>query len=331
MTSLFIVPLAALVLAAVLTRVFLGWVEARDIAAEENHRSMHKGRVPTGGGLPLLASALLVALAAAGAPEGLHMLAPALAALVLVSWADDRKAVPPLARLAVHIGVAMAALSALPGHLFVFQGVLPFWIDRAVAGLALVWFINLYNFMDGIDGIAGIETVVIAVGYAVVLLAAGHASEPLVAVALAVAGATAGFLVWNWHPARIIMGDVGAVPLGFLMGWLMLDLATRFSLAAGLILPLYFAADATITLGRRVVRGERPWEAHREHFYQRAAGGLGSHARVVERVLACGLALIGCAVLGLSAPWAGLALAAVLVALLLLGLSEAGQEGPPSE
>lgn len=315
--------LAGLVLTALLTRVFLGWVEARDIAAEENHRTMHKGRVPTGGGWPLLAAALAAVLALWPPASDYGVLLPCLAALALVSWADDVRTVPPLLRLGVHLGATAAAIASIPGDLFIFQGVLPFWADRLLAGLALAWFINLYNFMDGIDGIAGVETVAITLGYAAVLFAIGKLDAPLLPLALAVAGASMGFLVWNWHPARIFLGDVGAVPLGFLTGWLMLDLAAHHSLAAALILPLYFAADATITITRRILRGEKPWEPHREHAYQRAARGLGSHAPVSGQIALANLVLIVCACVALTRPWLGLAAAALEIAFLLYSLDKA--------
>ena len=107
-------------------------------------------------------------------------------------------------------------------------------------------------------------------------------------------GAAIGFLVWNWSPARIFLGDVGSVPLGYVLGFLLLDLAIRGWWKIALILPLYFLADATITLARRLLRGERVWQAHREHFYQQAVRrGLG-HAAVVKRVIAADLMLIGC-------------------------------------
>src|SRR5262249_59322582 len=132
------------------------------------------------------------------------------------------------------------------------------------------------------------------------------------------AAASVGFLVWNWAPARIFLGDVGSVPLGYLLGFLLLALAWSGYWKIALILPLYFLADATITLCRRLVRGERVWRPHRTHFYQRAVQrGLG-HADVVLRVIAANLLLIGC---GWAAEngWGitGLAAAAIVVAAVL--------------
>jgi len=178
--------------------------------------------------------------------------------------------------------------------------------ERLLLGLAWLWFVNLFNFMDGIDGLAGSEAIAVAAGYLAVAALAGHLS-PLWELTLVAAAATAGYLHWNWHPARVFMGDAGSIPLGFLLGWLMIDLALAGHWAAALILPLYFAADATITLARRLLEGRKPWEAHRGHFYQRAVLGGASPAAVVWRVTAANVALLGLALLSLRHPLVALA------------------------
>ena len=134
----------------------------------------------------------------------------------------------------------------------VFQGWLPSGLDAIATALIWVWFINLFNFMDGIDGIAGSEAA--AIGLGLVLVASiGVASDLGIAVpAAAIAAAALGFLVWNWTPARIFLGDVGSVPLGYVLGYLLRELALRGWWKAALILPLYFLADATLTLLRRL-------------------------------------------------------------------------------
>jgi UDP-N-acetylmuramyl pentapeptide phosphotransferase/UDP-N-acetylglucosamine-1-phosphate transferase len=176
--------------------------------------------------------------------------------------------------------------------------------------------------MDGIDGLAGSEAAVICAGL-LLFASVGAGADPMLrTLAAAVAGAATGFLVWNWSPARIFLGDVGSVPLGYVLGFLLLGLAVRGYWRIALILPLYFLADATITLARRLLRGERVWQAHREHFYQQAVRrGLG-HAAVVERVIAADLVLIGC---GWAAEngWSATALvaSAATVAILLTALA----------
>ena len=188
-----------------------------------------------------------------------------------------------------------------------------------------VWFINLYNFMDGIDGITGVETAAIGLGVALLALVG---ATPDLAAAAAIAAAGLGFLVWNWHPARIFMGDAGSVPLGFLLGWLLLALAARGAWAPALILPGYYLADATLTLIARTLAGERIWQAHRRHFYQRAVRGGASHAAVVLRVAAADILLIVLAVAALTRPWLALGGAAIVVAALLAELARLGRGRP---
>lgn len=307
----------AAVLSAVLTYRFILWLVPREIVSHPNHRTMHKTAIPTGGGAPVLLALLVAWLVLWPWPDGYKVLLPCVLILAAMSFADDITALPAVIRLPVHLAAAAACVLALPDNEYVFRGVLPFWLDRALAALALAWFINLYNFMDGIDGIAGSETIAIAIGYWLVCALAGTGGT-LDGMAFASAGAAAGFLLWNWHPARVFLGDVGSIPLGFLMGWLMVDLAAHVSLAPALILPLYFVADATLTLLRRLSEGAKPWHAHREHFYQRAARGLGSHSAVVIRIWACNLILIVAALAAVADPFTGLLLAVATVAGLLI-------------
>jgi UDP-N-acetylmuramyl pentapeptide phosphotransferase/UDP-N-acetylglucosamine-1-phosphate transferase len=133
----------------------------------------------------------------------------------------------------------------------------------------------------------------------------------LTSLAVVLGGAAAGFLVWNWHPARIILGDVGSIPIGFLLGWLMLDLALSGYLAAALILPLNHIFDATQTLIRRFLTVPEPWKPHRQHAYQRAVLAGASVPAVVLRIAALDVLLIALAVLSLTQP-----VAALLVAVL---------------
>ena len=198
-------------------------------------------------------------------------------------------------------------------------------LDRVASGLLWLWFVNLFNFMDGIDGISGVEAGSVGLGLAAVAVLLGWPALPA-ALALVLAAVAAGFLVWNWAPAKLFLGDVGSVPLGYLLGWLLLSTAAAGQWAVALILPLYYLLDATLTLARRLRRGEKFWRAHREHFYQRAVqGGLG-HAAVALRI---GLANGGLILLALLAakgyPWLALAAALGVVGVLLAHLSRRGR------
>jgi UDP-N-acetylmuramyl pentapeptide phosphotransferase/UDP-N-acetylglucosamine-1-phosphate transferase len=246
-------------------------------------------------------------------PLDLALWLGAAAMLAAVSWLDDRRGLGALPRIAAQL-IAVGLVLIPTG----FSGLAnsfgpPPWLVLPLIALAWVWFVNLYNFMDGIDGITGVETACLAFG----ILALGWPQTD--AAAAAIMGAALGFLAWNWPPARIFLGDVGSVPLGFLLGALLLSLAGDGHWASALILPLYYLADATLTLLRRAARREKIWRAHREHFYQRATQGGLSHARVSLAVLGCNLVLIGLAVLAKdpARAWLCLAGAALIVAATL--------------
>jgi UDP-N-acetylmuramyl pentapeptide phosphotransferase/UDP-N-acetylglucosamine-1-phosphate transferase len=231
--------------------------------------------------------------------------------------------------LAQFVAVGLGMLALIPAGA-VFQFWLTPSLDALAAGFLWLWFVNLFNFMDGIDGLAGSE--VAAIGIGLVLFASlGAGSDPgLAALAATVAAAALGFLVWNWAPARIFLGDVGSVPCGYLAGFLLLEVAAHGHWRIALILPLYFLADATLTLLRRLIRGERVWQAHRQHFYQRAVQrGLG-HAAVARRVILADLILVGCAWASENG-WGSLALAAAAVVVAALLVSLAGRPSPHAE
>jgi UDP-N-acetylmuramyl pentapeptide phosphotransferase/UDP-N-acetylglucosamine-1-phosphate transferase len=295
------------------------WLLARAILDRPVERSSHSVPVPRGAGLalvPALAAGAAALILIGDAPSGTALIAAVALALALVFWRDDVRGLPIALRLGTQALAVGIGLAAWPGGL-VFQGALPPALDRAAAGLLWLWFVNLYNFMDGIDGIAGVETAALGGGIALVLALAGATGDGVAALSLAAAAAALGFLRWNWHPARIFLGDAGSVPLGFVMGWLLLLLAGKGLWAPALILPLYYLADASITLARRIRRGERFWRAHREHFYQRALGGDGDHAAVARLVLVGDGVLILAALVAVGAPIAGLALGVIAVGAML--------------
>ncbi len=295
------------------------WLQRRAILDRPVDRSAHRVPVPRGGGLvlvPVLLTAWFALTLLGQAPPAAAALATLATGLALLSWLDDLRGLPAGLRLLCHILAVIAGLAFLPRGA-VFQGLLPPLLDRAATALLWVWFVNLFNFMDGIDGITGIETASIGLGLPLVAALAGMPNDGSADLALCAAGGAVGFLRWNWHPARIFLGDVGSVPLGYLLGALVLALAARGLWAPALILPLYYLADASLTLAGRVLRGERFWQAHRQHFYQRALGGRDDHAAVARLVLAGDAAQIASALIAVSRPWTGLAAALHVVACLL--------------
>ena len=289
-----------------------------------NARSSHEQPKPRGGGLALVPMLLIAWIAAAawfGATlPGFWVVVSAAAVLAGVFWIDDLKNLPVFLRLAVQALAVGLGIAAMDGAGQVFQGLLPPLLDRLATALLWLWFVNLFNFMDGIDGIAGVEASSLGLGLVLVGAVAAWPGIHVALPALLVA-AMLGFLAWNWAPAKLFLGDVGSVPLGYLLGWLLLSAAANGAWAAALILPLYYLADATITLIKRALRGAKVWRAHREHFYQRAVQGGASHAWVAGQVLTCNVILAILAAVATGArPWPAVAAAAIAVALLLVVL-----------
>ncbi len=283
---LFLVCLAASLGLGGLVR---SWLLARGILDKPNERSSHRTPTPRGGGIALLA----VLLPAWGLtePRLLPILALALA-LAAVGWWDDLKGLAPWPRLAaqvVAVGFGLWHLAPIAG------GLLPPVLDYALAGILWLWFINLFNFMDGIDGIAGVESLSIALGLTIIARWFGGFGD-LPALAIALAGVSLGFLFWNWHPAKLFLGDVGSQSLGFLIGFLLLRSAGQGAWAAALILPLFYLVDATWTLARRTAAGENIFAAHAQHIYQRALGAGMRHDEVARALLIANIALIAFAV-----------------------------------
>jgi UDP-N-acetylmuramyl pentapeptide phosphotransferase/UDP-N-acetylglucosamine-1-phosphate transferase len=311
--------LLALGLAWSLTGLYRRAMVANGRLEPPSERGMHRVPVPTGAGAAIVAAALILWPVWQGAAAGMSWLLPAaLAGLAAVSWIDDRRGLSPALRLAAHAAAVTLLLASLGLEQRVLPAV-PLGVERVGLGLAWLWFINLFNFMDGIDGIAGAEAVAVAAGY-VLVVAVASAGNPLEQLALIVAAAAAGYLYWNWHPAKVFMGDTGSIALGFVLGWLMIDLACRGLWAAAVILPLYFVADATLTLARRILRGEKPWQAHRQHAYQRAVLGGTAPSGVVVRTVIANAALVGLALVSIRHPAPALLGAAGVVAGLLAEL-----------
>lgn len=264
-----------------------------------NERSNHAAPVPRGGGIAVMICALFFLLV-----SGIDAyLATALLLAAGISFADDWKGQPVRRRLIVHVVASLLAVSAIEQP--VFQGFLPFLLDHALAALLLTYFLNIYNFMDGIDEITSMQTTCLCAGLVGMVVAVPHL-PPFIAVdAVVIAGSVAGFWYFNRHPARIFLGDVGSVPLGLFMGFLLLMLASQGQWAAALILPAYYLTDASVTLIARLLRGAPLHQSHSEHAYQQAVRRGKSHRDVVRSILTLNLVLLGLALLSSLNPWLG--------------------------
>lgn len=317
-------------LSALLTFCVRRWALVARMLDVPGARSSHDVPMPRGGGLAIV----ITTSAGVGAAAAAGFIDPALACALLigglaVAWIgfkDDRDHVPARVRFCVHTlaaGWALFVIGGVPPVQFGGQSIELGWAGDVIGIVAIVWVINLFNFMDGIDGLAASEGVFVAAGGAA-LLAVGASLSSVSVAALVVAAASCGFLVWNWPPARIFMGDVGSGYLGYAIA--VLALAATRETPAGifiwLILGGTFFADATVTLLRRMWRRERVYEAHRYHAYQFLARRWNSHQRVTLMVLVLNVALL------LPAAWLALlyphwALSVALAVLSVLSICAA--------
>jgi UDP-N-acetylmuramyl pentapeptide phosphotransferase/UDP-N-acetylglucosamine-1-phosphate transferase len=319
------VVIAALISAGLII-VLLPWLKAYALA-RPNARSSHREATPQGGGVAVVVATFAVAWAvtafasniSTGETSQLLALTAAAALLAVVGGIDDIRGLAPLSRLVLQAIAVGIVIAALPADLRV-VAMLPWWIERGLILLAGIWCVNLTNFMDGIDWMTVAE--VVPVTGAIVILGLLGIVPPLpTLIALALLGAMLGFAPFNRPVAKLFLGDVGSLPIGLLLGWLLLHVAGRGELAAALILPLYYVADATLTLIHRMAAGEPISQAHRSHFYQRAVDGGFTVPEIVARVFAVNLALIALALVATASRMVSLAAliaGAVLVGWLLM-------------
>jgi len=284
--SLLIVLLGA-VLSGVLTGLVRRYALAKHLLDHPNERSSHTRPTPRGGGL-----AIVVCFSATTLALGLLGLAPwrACAALLVsgllvatVGLLDDRYQVAARWRMLVHIVSGVCVLWSWAGIPLVPAFGREWdlgWIGVALTLLYLVWMVNLYNFMDGIDGIASIQAITASLGGAACWWLATHSIHALVPVCFA--ACVAGFLLWNYPPAKIFMGDTGSGFIGMTLGTLSIWAAheTNRLFWCWMILSGCFMVDATTTFCRRAWRGERVVEPHRSHAYQHASRVHGSHKKI---------------------------------------------------
>ena len=295
--SIFAVVAAAMISAGI-TRVIRPLL-LQHALAKPNARSSHRIPTPQGAGIAVIGATLVVAGIIVAFADTVHLNIPATifgASLFIafVGIADDIQSIPILPRLILQ-GVAVGAILLTASSDLRISPSCPLWIERGLLLFAGLWFVNLVNFMDGLDWMTVAEVVPIT-GAMVVLGAFGEFPVSATVIAAALCGAMIGFAPFNRPVAKIFLGDVGSLPIGLLLGWCLLQLAWRQQIAATLLLPLYYLLDATITLLRRMARREPFWAAHRSHFYQRATDNGFTVLRVVSEVFALNVGLAGLAI-----------------------------------
>ena len=325
-----------LAVVAILAALFSGgliialmpWLKAYALA-RPNARSSHREPTPQGGGIAVIVATLLaawlgVSLAgrtAAGAPGEVLALTLAALALAATGAVDDIRPLPVRLRLALQCAAVGLVLAFIPAESRIIPE-LPWWLERAGLLLGGIWFVNLTNFMDGIDWMTVAEAVPIA-GAIILLGLLGFLgvvpTSPLL-VAVALFGAMIGFAPFNKPVARLFLGDVGSLPIGLILAWLLFHVAASGHLAAAILLPLYYLADTALTLLRRALAHEPVWQAHRSHFYQRATDGGFSVNAIVLRVFLVNLALGALAMITVVRPHGSVSAAALGVGAAMVGM-----------
>jgi UDP-N-acetylmuramyl pentapeptide phosphotransferase/UDP-N-acetylglucosamine-1-phosphate transferase len=314
----FLIPIAAFFSGWIATRLSIPWLRKQGVLDVPNHRSSHYVPTPRGGGIGILAGFSVGSAIAfmAGLPlPGLEFYAGC-GLIALIGLIDDRYGLPVAVRLLIQLVAAALIVGGTGG---IDRLPLPVPLDLplgpAAIPVALIWIlgvINVYNFLDGIDGFAALQGVL-----AGVCLAVFASGSVMAATGLALAGACGGFLVFNWHPAKVFMGDIGSGVLGFTLAALPFQLATSSRGDAIFLVSIclwFFLSDGVFTILRRASRGERVWHAHRSHLYQRLVMTGLRHDRVVLYVLSAAAILAGLAIVSIrsgsmNAKWSVMLLA----------------------
>jgi glycosyltransferase WbpL len=296
---------------------------AKEILDVPNDRSLHSSPIPRGGGIGIALvtfGAIIVLAGTSQLPANVAMALLGGVAVATIGWIDDKRGVSSLVRALVHFSAAAWAMYWLGGFqtIDVGAGAIRLGSVGYLWGvLTIVWLTNLYNFMDGIDGLAASEAVWVAAAGGVLLLAEG--ASGLGIVALSICGGALGFLIRNWSPARIFMGDVASSLLGFLFAVIAIasERAGTLPFLAWMILLGVFVLDSTVTLLRRVAHGAKWYDAHRMHGYQRLVEAGWTHARVTSGVVVVNFALT--AVVLSTVVWRWLLTPGLALATILLG------------
>lgn len=314
-----------------LTGALLRYAVNKKLLDIPNKRSLHYISMPRGGGAAfvILYSFILLTFALINATDMSFLLSLFIGGILVsgVGFLDDHRPLPAHVRFIIHIIAAIIVIAMLGGPREIIVNNLSIhigWFGNILALFLIVWLINLYNFMDGIDGIAAIEAVCVAMGASLIIILSSAEevnnyllstdNKLIIFLLLAFALSVAGFLVWNWPPAKIFMGDVGSGYLGFIISVFVIytHITDILNIWVWLILLGVFLVDASVTLATRMITGQQWYEAHRSHAYQNLAQRWGSHKKVTLSVLAINILwLMPIAWLAMRMPESGATITAI--------------------
>jgi UDP-N-acetylmuramyl pentapeptide phosphotransferase/UDP-N-acetylglucosamine-1-phosphate transferase len=314
--SLTPILLASLLLSLALSYIAIPLLKRLSILDLPLERSNHARAVPRGGGIAIMLTVIIMLCIYSATHDDVKVMPLVISVIIVgtISFIDDARGVSIIIRSICHLAAAFLLLDSWPfeinRYLFVFL----------IFGLYV--FANFYNFMDGIDGAATVGAIHIGFStFVISLLNRGDLLPPDVPlISIIIIGAASAFLIFNWQPAQVFLGDVGSITLGFICGWLMINLFLCGYRGASIIIPLYYMSDSGFTLLKRLIKGKKIWDAHSEHFFQKAVRNGQSHAQVTGKIILVNCILSGLSILSTFYSIPSVIIAAATVATLLLRL-----------
>ncbi|WP_341761705.1 UDP-phosphate alpha-N-acetylglucosaminyltransferase [Candidatus Tisiphia endosymbiont of Thecophora atra] len=295
-----------------------------------NTRRVHSKITPRGGGLAIVIVVIIALIAyeyfSTKTLINSIKIVPLLLIISTISFLDDLISIPIFVRLIFHIICSTIAIFLFLSPVVLFHHELPLYIDFVLSIIGLIVFLNIYNFLDGIDGISGAESIHLSI---TILILCYLKSDIIININfiivlnIIILACSIGFLIFNWHPAKIFLGDVGSISLGFLLGLclLLISASSVHLFVASSIASLYYLADGGLTILIRLVNKEKIWQPHLKHFFQKAVRNGKSHKEVVSRIIICNILLMVLSIISLYFPLLSIIFAILVVMVTIINFA----------
>ncbi|WP_341751490.1 MULTISPECIES: UDP-phosphate alpha-N-acetylglucosaminyltransferase [unclassified Candidatus Tisiphia] len=295
-----------------------------------NPRRVHSRITPRGGGLAIVIVVIIALIAyeyfSTKTLINSIKIVPLLLIISSISFLDDLISIPIFVRLIFHIICSTIAIFLFLFPVVLFHHELPLYIDFMLSIIGLIVFLNIYNFLDGIDGISGAESIHLSI---TILILCYLKSDIIININfiivlnIIILACSIGFLIFNWHPAKIFLGDVGSISLGFLLGLclLLISASSVHLFVASSIASLYYLADGGLTILIRLVNKEKIWQPHLKHFFQKAVRNGKSHKEVVSRIIICNILLMVLSIISLYFPLLSIIFAILVVMVTIINFA----------
>ncbi|WP_375358669.1 UDP-phosphate alpha-N-acetylglucosaminyltransferase [Candidatus Tisiphia endosymbiont of Neophilaenus lineatus] len=295
-----------------------------------NLRRVHSRITPRGGGLAIVIVVIIALIAyeyfSTKTLINSIKIVPLLLIISSISFLDDLISIPIFVRLIFHIICSTIAIFLFLFPVVLFHHELPLYIDFMLSIIGLIIFLNIYNFLDGIDGISGAESIHLSI---TILILCYLKSDIIININfiivlnIIILACSIGFLIFNWHPAKIFLGDVGSISLGFLLGLclLLISASSVHLFVASSIASLYYLADGGLTILIRLVNKEKIWQPHLKHFFQKAVRNGKSHKEVVSRIIICNILLMVLSIISLYFPLLSIIFAILVVMVTIINFA----------